>query len=149
MRTSLGPILANTQAVLVLVLFMVILMMYLMVWYKLVKFSKTKSTSSGVGMKSKYDSAARIMMLFVAAFLVQWWPAILFGTWSVFELAHVSVAVLVVLFCNCGGVYNFVAYTVMRKKYQRVGTTQDKQTTKSTVTGQQDQQTNASSYTGQ
>ncbi len=127
MRTPIGPMLSSIQSVLILILFSVILTSYIMVWYKL--NAASKSRANGAGSKHKYNSAAQTMMLFVAAFLVQWWPLIMFGTWAVFALPHVSIIILAVFFCNLGGVFNLIAYTVIRKRSRKVAPNSGQSTT--------------------
>ncbi len=122
MRTPIGPILITIQALLFLVLFSVILTSYIMVWYKL--NAASKSRANGAGSKHKYNSAAQTMMLFVAAFLIQWWFLILFGTWALLSLPHVSEVIQVVFFCNLGGVFNLIAYTEIDPKRLQQKTTQ-------------------------
>ncbi len=118
MRTSAGPILTNIQGVVVLLFFLAIMLCYAMVWFKLSAVSK--ASSSGMT-RTKYHGTARVMMLFVAAFLFQYWPMMLYGAWALFAMPHVSIVILLVLFVNMGGFFNFLAYTVIRRKYQKTG----------------------------
>ncbi len=131
MRTPIGPMLYTIQSLLILVLFLAILTSYIMVWYKL--NAASKSRANGAGSKHKYDSAARTMMLFVAAFLVQWWTVMMLGTWAFFSIPHVSVAIMSVFFCNLGGLFNLIAYTVIRKRSQKVAPNSTRYTTQTST----------------
>ena len=64
----------------------------------------------------KFHKTARVMMLFVAAYIAQWWPYVTHTTWRLFGEPHISITMLVTLFANMGGVFNFLAYTLLRNK---------------------------------
>ena len=50
---------------------------------------------------------------------VQWWSLVLSNVWAMFEPPHVAVLVTAVLIINLGGVYNCIAYTVIRRRLQQ------------------------------
>jgi len=59
------------------------------------------------------------MMIIVAAFILQWWTSTLFNIWGIFSSPPPPVLILPVIFINLGGIYNGIAYTLIRRKLQR------------------------------
>ncbi len=115
--------------------FFTILGCYAAVWFTIRRQTKlqTSAGSEAARKVAKYHRIARIMMIFVVAYVAQWWPLIVSAVWGLFTgtVAHVVVLWAAVFFCNMGGVFNCVAYTVIRRRYQRV---QDQSTTAGDVT---------------
>ena len=98
------------------------LVMYAEVWYKIKttqKRLKNSSTTQGGGGKDqgRYDKTAKILTLFVASYVVQWWPFMVYAIWAYVALPPMIMYFLTVLFCNMGGVCNFFAYTFVRRSY--------------------------------
>src|SRR6218665_543391 len=59
------------------------------------------------------------MMVFVAVFILQWSPYTLFNLWGIFEDPPAPVFIIAVIIVNLGGIYNGIAYTIIRRKLQR------------------------------
>src|SRR6218665_2228068 len=59
------------------------------------------------------------MMVFVAVFILQWSPYTLFNLWGIFEDPPATVCIIAVIIVNLGGIYNGIAYTIIRRKLQR------------------------------
>ena len=65
----------------------------------------------------RYLKTARIMMLFVVAYIGQWWTLVAYGIWTLFgQQPHIAIVTMDVFFPNLGGVWNFLAYTFLRNK---------------------------------
>lgn len=96
---------------------------YLGIWLKVRNVSKLSATTAAD--KKKYVKSAKIMLLFVAAFISQWWAYIIYCIWSFYTEPSVVIIVAAVTFSNMGGVFNFLAYTYIRKRQAGVqaGTT--------------------------
>ena len=60
------------------------------------KFQKVDGKSDD---KNNYTKTARILILFVLAYIVQWWPLVVFTFWSYFENPHIAI-VEVRFFCH-------------------------------------------------
>ncbi len=41
-----------------------------------------------------YRKTARILVLFVAAYLAQWWPSLVYVVWSFFGTPHVAITMV-------------------------------------------------------
>ena len=52
------------------------------------------------------------------AYFGQYWASMIYAAWSLFGQPHIAVIMLVVVFHNMGGVFNFLAYTFIRRRYQ-------------------------------
>ena len=124
MRKPSGPILANIFSVALMCTFMICSVSYTLVGMKVRKISKAAGSWSKL--RKKYNRMAHMLTLFVVAYMMQWFPAVVQGFWTFIANPHVSVIVMVVFFTNIGGVFNCVAYTVIRLKYS--GRTFSKQT---------------------
>src|SRR5260221_223397 len=68
---------------------------------------------------ASYQQTAKIMMIFVAAFILQWWPLSMSNIWINFGRPPWAILALVGFFVNLGGVYNCLAYTVIRRRLQQ------------------------------
>ena len=75
---------------------------------------------AGGSNSTKYHSVARIMMLFVVVFMVQYWAFCVYCMWFLVEEPPVVITWAVVFFPNLGGMLNLMAYTVMRRRLQAV-----------------------------
>ena len=100
---------------------------YLAIWWKIKRTSSLfKSSESsaqfrggqavGGNDQSKYANTAKMLILFVVAYFAQWWPLVLLSAWSYVAPPPDVLMVLVVIFVNAGGVYNCLAYTVIRRR---------------------------------
>ncbi len=116
MRKALGVLVANIMAVTMIAIFLYNSISYLGIWYKIKKASKTSASTD----QKKYHRSAQTMLFFVAAFIGQWWVFIIFNVWSFFASPHYVIVFAVVIFANMGGVFNFLAYSYVRKRQASV-----------------------------
>jgi|SRR6218665_2480308 len=58
------------------------------------------------------------MMIFVAVFILQWWTFIVYTAWTMVSDPPPTIFILAVIFINLGGIYNSIAYTIIRRKLQ-------------------------------
>ena len=104
---------------------------YLAIWWEIKGTSslikKSSSSAQFQGRQSvcnndqsKYANTAKMLILFVVAYFAQWWPLVLLSAWSYVAPPPVAITILVVIFVNAGGVYNCLAYTVIRRRLQVV-----------------------------
>ena len=122
MRKPLGTILTNILGGTFLVVFLANMASYLLVWWKISQVNKAVVSGGETqsNKRKKYQRLAKVMMLFVAVFIGQWWAYVAMALWGIFGEPHVALVTCVVIFSNLGGVFNFIAYTLVRKKYQTV-----------------------------
>jgi len=114
MRRSIGKLLSNLVAAVMILTFIFNAACYFGVWMKIRRQgTRTKAQPP------KYGRTAKVMMSFVAAYLAQWWTYVAYATWGIFREPHVSIIWGAVFFSNMGGVFNFLAYTFIRRKYQQ------------------------------
>ena len=114
MRRRFGKLLNNLVATIMIMTFVFNVACYLGIWIKIRQVMQTQKKSN------KYGRTAKVMMLFVAAYICQWWAFVVHSCWEFFGQPHVSVFWAAVFFSNMGGVFNFFAYSFIRKKYQKV-----------------------------
>jgi hypothetical protein len=50
---------------------------------------------------------------------VQWWPLVVANVWAMFSVPPAGMLITTVLLVNLGGVYNCIAYTVIRRRLQQ------------------------------
>ena len=117
--TPSGRIMSNVSAVILLFIFITCIVVYTVLWIKIKRTSKDiQSQSDSQSKKSKYTRTGQVMMLFVVAFLMQWWP---WATQAVlsYVLSQLPLGIIfaVVSLCNMGGTFNAIVYTVMRKRF--------------------------------
>ena len=67
-----------------------------------------------------YIKTAKLLTCFVVAYLVQWFPMLLFSAWKYISEPPQFLILLIVTFCNLGGVFNFLAYTYIRTRMVRI-----------------------------
>src|SRR6218665_515255 len=58
------------------------------------------------------------MLVFVGVFILQWWSFTLYNIWALVTTPPAPVLVIAVIFINLGGIYNAIAYTIIRRKLQ-------------------------------
>ena len=58
------------------------------------------------------------MMIFVAVFILQWWCFVVYTVWNMVSIPPPTIFVIAVIFINLGGIYNAIAYTIIRQKLQ-------------------------------
>ena len=94
-------------------------LLYLGVWAQISRTKKQLESARGPDDNQcqlpGYQRTAKILVCFVVAYLAQWWPMVVYPIWSYYETPHIAMIVLIVLFCNQGGVFNFFAYTFIRR----------------------------------
>ena len=121
MRQRIGPIMNNVYACCQITIVLVNFTCYILVWGKLRKVPVIAGLSGNAKIKrNKYQRTWKVMMLFVIAYFGQFWPFILYAGWSMFGTPSPVVVIFVVIFCNMGGVFNFLSYTLIRKRCQNV-----------------------------
>ena len=114
MRRRIGKLLSNMIACFMIIVFLFNVICYLGIWSRIRQVMKTQKNGK------KYGKTAKVMMLFVAAYIGQWWAYVVHSIWSFFGESHVTIFWGAVFFSNMGGVFNFLAYTFIRKRYQKV-----------------------------
>ena len=118
MRKTGGIIVTNIVAGTIVIVFLYNSISYLGIWMKVRRVTKSSSTKTTD--QKKYLRSARVMLLFVAAFILQWWAYVIYCIWNFFTEPHVVIIVGAVTFSNMGGLFNFLAYTYIRKKQANV-----------------------------
>ena len=78
-----------------------------------IRFLRRKSKSIG----TKYRRSLAIMLFIIAFYLFQYLPYVVYAVWALFAEPHEYIYFTTALLTNLGGVYNFVAYTYMRRSY--------------------------------
>ena len=119
MRRATGPILTTILSCVLIGTFFANVVCYLLVWGKIQQVSRNTSAFGQSSQQASYHGTARILMLFVAAYIAQWWPYVTYSVWALFGNPPFLILYLVVLLCNMGGVFNFVAYTFVRVLLRR------------------------------
>ena len=107
--------------VLQIAFFVGVLLCYGAVWIKIKRTTQLMNADT-----QRYQNSARLMMIFVFVFIFQWWPNTLFFTWGIFAPPPNELAVVMGFITNMGGVYNCVAYTVIRRRLQQQAAAQEK-----------------------
>jgi hypothetical protein len=59
--------------------------------------------------------------------LEQWWSLVAFTIWSLIATPHIAILVVCVLLINLGGLYNCIAYTVIRRRLQNKNSSRGQQ----------------------
>ena len=120
METVSGRIMSNVSAGILLFIFVTCIVVYTVLWIKIKRTSKDIQSQSGSqSKKSKYTRTGQVMMLFVVAFLMQWWPWATQAVMSYIVSGDLPLWIIfaVVSLCNMGGTFNAIVYTVMRKRF--------------------------------
>ncbi|ELU01214.1 hypothetical protein CAPTEDRAFT_205792 [Capitella teleta] len=116
MRPWYGPIVNTVYGMTMVLVFAVNAVCYGAIYLRIRRAAmKTAASSSNQG--NKYHKAAKLMMLFVAVYLFQWWTYVAQALWSFAGPPAVELYILSVFLINLGGVYNALVYTIIRKKY--------------------------------
>ena len=135
MRQTYGVAIGTMYGMVMVIVFLINAICYGAIYFKIRQVALRNTLAAATsGEKSghKYHKAAKMMLLFVAVYLWQWWSFVVQALWGLAEAPHVAIYITGVLIINLGGVYNAVAYTVIRRKYASVGTANEGDT--STVT---------------
>ena len=59
------------------------------------------------------------MLLFMAAYIGQWWAYGIYSFWRIFEQPHAVIMLASVLFGNLGGTFNFIVYIVIKQRLSK------------------------------
>ena len=59
------------------------------------------------------------LTVFVAVYILQYFPGVVTSLWSMAELPPIQCVGFTVIFTNLGGVFNFLAYTLLRRRSKR------------------------------
>ena len=119
MRKLSGSYVTIVFGVAVILTLLTCVVCYLLVWFKVRRTSQT--AGSWCTQQRKFTKMARVMALFVLAYLGQWWSCPFISIWWVLDTPPVATIGLAVIFVNLGGVFNCLAYTVIRRKYSGHG----------------------------
>ncbi|XP_045210906.2 uncharacterized protein LOC123562331 [Mercenaria mercenaria] len=92
--------------------------LYVLTWGKIKLHTSRMSRSlKNANIEEKSHCAARNMSMFVSAFFIQWWAAVVFSVWQLAEprvpqpLMHVTT-----IFSNLGGCLNLGIYIIIRRR---------------------------------
>lgn len=121
MRPWYGPIVNTVYGMTMVLVFVVNAVCYGAIYYRIRKAASKAVSSSNETSQAKYHKAAKLMLIFVAVYLFQWWSYVVQALWSFAGPPAVELYILSVVVINLGGVYNAVAYTIIRRKYASVG----------------------------
>ena len=116
LRKPSGPYVTNTQSAIFLVIFFAVLVCYLLVWGKIRQVTRAARALGGRTGQSSNTKTARVMMLFVVAYMAQWSFFVVYSIWSLIDLPNLASIIAVVILCNMGGLFNFLAYTFIRRQ---------------------------------
>ena len=117
MGISRGRIYAQVFSLIQICSFGLLGVAYGAIWLKIQRTTRLMNGMSST--EQRYQSSARVMLIFVAVFILQWWSLTLFNVWVLVVTPPSAVLVLSVLLINLGGVYNCIAYTIIRRRLQR------------------------------
>ena len=116
LRTKAGVIYAQILAYVEILIFGTIFLSYGVILIKL----RTSSLRMVDSSTMRYRNSAKLMMIFVVVFIFQWWSLVLVNIWSLVSQLPEGIFLLPVVVVNLGGVYNCLAYTVIRRRFTRV-----------------------------
>ena len=114
MGNSYGPIVNNLYSGAMLITIIVNIICYGLVWAKISQAARAQNSKD-----NKYHKSAKVMMLFVTCYIVQWLPFVVYSTWNIFSFPSVYMLAVAIFFANLGGLLNFGAYLFIRFRYQR------------------------------
>ena len=120
MRHQAGILAHTISAFVLIIIFLVCAISYMAIWLKIRASARNLAKMEDQGSKErirKINRSGKIMLVFVLAFLIQWWPGVGQAFWSQFGDPHIWIIVVTVVFANTGGVVNSLAYTVIRRLY--------------------------------
>ena len=107
------------MVVLTISVFTVSLICYITILLKMKTSGPKDLTQMDQARRNKYNKSAHIMMIFVVAYLLQWWPWVLLVIRSQFGRPEWWIMITKSILVNLGGVFNGFAYTWMRRYYLR------------------------------
>ncbi|ELU00855.1 hypothetical protein CAPTEDRAFT_194428 [Capitella teleta] len=120
MRKAAGQALNTFYILAMITVFVVNSVCYIIVFAKIRQVEKMMESFSTGDTEAKEQSkrsrrSAQNMALLVLAFLFQWSLYVAYTSWSFFGNPSYKLLVADVFICNLGGVFNGIAYTLMRK----------------------------------
>ena len=119
MRTSSGVVLSNILSMAMLVTVLASVVCYVLVGLKIRKVaSQTARMLQNNNMRKCYRTGS-IMMLFIAAYISQWTAYVVRSVWLFFGEPQDWVVISAVFMCNMGGVFNAIAYTILRRRLRK------------------------------
>ena len=121
MRSQMGHGVTNAMSAVMLLTMATNGLAYLLVWFKIRQVSALMLTAGAApaGRIVNYHRTARVMTIFVAAYVLQWWPYVVASIWTLIKKhPPVVIYILAVFTCNMGGVFNALAYTILRRRLQ-------------------------------
>ena len=116
MRTRAGLIYAQVISIVQILLFSAIALSYGAIFIKMRQTTKLIDVNA-----ARYRNSAKMMTIFVVVFIFQWWSLILVNIWSMVSRPPDALFILPVVVINLGGVYNCIAYTVIRYRFKQSG----------------------------
>ena len=110
-------------SILAIITFVCCAVCYGAVWWKIRATAQlmkviTKENGAFYHKKRSNNRSARIMSCFVLAFLSQWFAYIVYSVWSYLQTPPVWLLGINVCLCNMGGLFNFLAYTYVRRQHR-------------------------------
>ena len=114
-RTTAGKRFAQVIGIIEMVTFGILAVSYGAIWMKIRQSSKVVDASI-----QRCNRTAKMMMIFVVSFFFQWWIQCVIVIWT-YILGTMPSFIPVISGCvvNMGGVYDCVAYTIIRRKFQK------------------------------
>ena len=97
-----------------LIIFSILMIAYGSIWIKMKRTADGFDTNEG-----RYRSSASIMLIFVITFIFQWWPLIFYHAWTIGRPTIEWWPVITGSVCNLGGVWNCIAYTIIRRRLRK------------------------------
>ena len=114
LRYPSGQIYSQVVSIIQIVSFATVSIAYAAIWIKIWRTARRVDCS----WTDRYQNAAKIMMIFVAVFIFQWWSLVMSNIWFLVETPPPWVIIITVTLVNMGGIYNLVAYTIIRRRLQ-------------------------------
>ena len=107
MRKSTGRELAKASVIFLIISVLLNVLFYLLICIKL-------------NAKHKYINAIKIMMLMLLAFIAQYTFVTVYYLWYLIGVPPPWVTIGVTVLTNLGGVFHFLTFTFVKRRYQKV-----------------------------
>ena len=107
--TEKGRLLSTIQSIMTAIIFGLLLICYGSIAVKVIITNRRSQRTH-----ARHIRPIKVMAVFLVAYLIQWWPTVTLA----FVLGHqtsLATIITIVIFCNLGGAFNALAYTVIRK----------------------------------
>ena len=125
MRKPYGTLVTNMYGLTMATVFCVNVLCYGAVWLKIRRVAMTSPQAApsrdnqgavvAASNTQRYLKTAKMMMVFVGAYLLQWSSYVVQAVWSMVGVPRIWLFILTVIMINLGGVYNALAYTIIRR----------------------------------